>query len=80
MVNEFHDFTAECASLVPQGPGYEGITIQNQACTTVGSVPQQSTVDGDRYVSLSYGYSYSHLWRVSIIGKRYILVLVLNSF
>lgn len=32
-------------------------------CTAVGSVPAQATVNGDRYVFLSFGYEYSHLWR-----------------
>lgn len=66
MVNEFHGINAECSSLVPQGPGYEGITLANQACTTVGSIPGQELVNGNRYVELSFNYSYSHLWRVSI--------------
>ncbi|CAL1709796.1 unnamed protein product [Somion occarium] len=63
MVNEFHGINAECSSLVPQGPGYEGITLANQACTTVGSIPGQELVNGNRYVELSFNYSYSHLWR-----------------
>ncbi|RDX52640.1 pleiotropic drug resistance ABC transporter [Lentinus brumalis] len=63
MVNEFHTVNAQCAALVPQGPGYEGISLANQVCTTVGSVPGSSTVDGDNYVLLSYNYTYSHLWR-----------------
>lgn len=63
VVNEFHTLVAECASLIPQGPGYENISIMNQVCTTVGSVPGQATVSGTSYVELSYNYSYSHLWR-----------------
>lgn len=63
LTNEFHTLNGQCASLIPQGPGYEGISINNQVCTTVGSLPGQATVDGNRYVKLSYNYSYSHLWR-----------------
>ncbi len=65
MVNEFHTINAQCSALVPQGPGYEGISLANQVCTTVGSVPGSSTVNGNNYVLLSYNYTYSHLWRVS---------------
>ena len=64
MVNEFSTVQAECSTLVPQGPAYENITLQNQVCTTVGSVPGSLTVSGPSYISLSYGYTYGHLWRV----------------
>ncbi|KAF7984807.1 hypothetical protein HWV62_11820 [Athelia sp. TMB] len=63
LVNEFHTLSGQCASLVPQGPGYEGVQLANQVCTTVGSVAGQATVNGDRFVELSYGYSYGNLWR-----------------
>ncbi|KAG5650930.1 hypothetical protein H0H81_010505 [Sphagnurus paluster] len=39
LTNEFHTLNGKCSTLVPQGPGYEGITIKNQVCTTVGSLP-----------------------------------------
>lgn len=65
LTNEFHTLDGQCSSLVPQGPGYENVTLANQVCTTVGSVTGQSTVNGDTFVGLSYGYSYSNLWRVS---------------
>ena len=52
-----------CSTLVPSGAGYEGISIQNQACPVVGAISGQSYVDGNRYVNLSYEYSYSHTWR-----------------
>lgn len=52
-----------CSTLVPSGAGYEGASIQNQACPVVGAIPGQSYVNGNRYVNLSYEYSYSHTWR-----------------
>ncbi|KAF8206137.1 pleiotropic drug resistance ABC transporter [Mycena galopus ATCC 62051] len=60
--NEFRTLKASCASLVPQGPGYENITLANQVCATVGSVADQNFVDGNAYISASYGYSYGHEW------------------
>ena len=63
LTNEFHTLQGTCSTLVPSGAGYEGITIQNQACPVVGAVPGQTFVNGNRYVNLSYGYSYSHVWR-----------------
>ena len=70
MVNEFHTINAECSFLVPEGPGYENVPLANKVCTTVGSVTGQSTVNGPRYLSLSFNYSYSHLWRVSMLSSR----------
>ncbi|KAG1743692.1 ABC-2 type transporter-domain-containing protein [Suillus paluster] len=63
MANEFHTLNGTCTTLVPQGPGYENISLANQVCTTVGSLPGMTTVDGNRFMNLSYGYSYSNLWR-----------------
>lgn len=62
IVNEFHSLKGRCAGLIPAGAGYENIDISNQACTTVGAVPGQAYVDGNRFVELSFGYSYSNLW------------------
>ncbi|CAE6479396.1 unnamed protein product [Rhizoctonia solani] len=62
IVNEFHGLKGECSHFVPSGPGYEGISIENQVCTTVGSVPGQTFVDGDSFIAASYGYHYKNLW------------------
>ena len=64
VTNEFHTLNGTCSSLVPRGAGYENIGLANQVCTTVGSQAGQAFVDGNKFVQLSYGYSYSHLWRV----------------
>jgi ATP-binding cassette, subfamily G (WHITE), member 2, SNQ2 len=63
IVNEFHTLNGTCASLVPSGPSYANVSLQNQVCTTVGSVAGQATVDGNTFASLSYGYEYANLWR-----------------
>ena len=68
MVNEFHTIDAECAVLVPQGPGYENVPLANKVCTTVGSIPGLSTVNGNNYIELSYNYTYGHLWRASTVS------------
>ena len=46
ITNEFRTLKGECSFLIPRGPGYENITLANQVCTAVGSVPGQSFVDG----------------------------------
>ncbi|KAF5387203.1 hypothetical protein D9757_006886 [Collybiopsis confluens] len=63
LTNEFHTLDGSCASLVPSGSGYENVSLANQVCTTVGSVPGQATVNGNDFVQLAYTYSYSHVWR-----------------
>ena len=64
MINELRTLDFECANLVPQGPGYENITLENQVCTVVGAIPGQTTVNGLRYIKLSFNYEQSHMWRV----------------
>ena len=64
MTNEFHTLNGACATLVPSGPGYSNITIANQVCTSVGSVPGQAFVNGNAFLKLSYGFEYSNIWRV----------------
>lgn len=64
MVNEFHTIDGLCGSFVPSGPLYASFPDSNKACTTVGSQPGNPYVNGNRFVFLSFGYLYSHLWRV----------------
>ncbi|KAI9569372.1 hypothetical protein HD554DRAFT_2093381 [Boletus coccyginus] len=67
MVNEFHTLNGMCTTLVPSGPGYENATLANQVCTTVGSRPGMATVPGDAFRYVSFGYSYSNLWKNFVI-------------
>jgi ABC-type multidrug transport system permease subunit len=66
MTNEFHTLDGECSTLVPSGPGYEGISVVNQVCTVLGSQPGQATVSGSAYLGLSFGYYFRNLWRVRV--------------
>ena len=68
--NEFHTLNGTCSFLIPSGPGYENVSLTNQVCGTVGSIPGQSTVDGNRYIALMFDYSYSHIWLVSDMTPR----------
>ncbi|TFY82943.1 hypothetical protein EWM64_g1058 [Hericium alpestre] len=67
ITNEFHTLNGLCSQLVPSGAGYEGVSLSNQVCTSVGSQPGQDRVDGNTFVGLSYGYSRSNLWRVRFL-------------
>ncbi|KAG1857398.1 ABC-2 type transporter-domain-containing protein [Suillus subalutaceus] len=63
IVNEFHTLDGVCSTLIPQGPGYENVSLANQVCITVGSQPGKLLVDGNIYVGLTYDFWYSQLWR-----------------
>jgi len=64
MANEFRTLDLECSNLIPRGPVYENITLENQICAVVGAVPGERTVNGLRYLKLSFDYEWSHMWRV----------------
>jgi ATP-binding cassette subfamily G (WHITE) protein 2 (SNQ2) len=80
MTNEFHTLNGRCVNLVPQGPGYENVTLANQVCTTVGALPGEPFVQGTRFLELSMGYFYSHLWRnfgiVCAFGAAFVTALL----
>ena len=60
---QFHGRTIECSRFVPQGPAYEGISSAERICATTGAAAGASVLDGDAYLSVSFGYHHSHLWR-----------------
>ncbi|KAK0192729.1 pleiotropic drug resistance ABC transporter [Armillaria mellea] len=85
MSNEFHTLNASCAALVPQGPGYENVSIANQACPTVGSVSGDAYVNGNTFISLSYGYSYGNTWRnfgilIAFMGAFLAVLFIYSEF
>ncbi|BEJ15321.1 hypothetical protein CspHIS471_0410880 [Cutaneotrichosporon sp. HIS471] len=64
MINEFHGRVFECSQWVPMGPMYPAPgTSDSVVCSSVGSVPGQSGVNGDDYLWLAYHYQHSHKWR-----------------
>lgn len=72
--NEFHTLDGTCSNLIPSGAGYENVSLTNQVCGTVGSVPGQSTVNGNTFIAISFDYSHSHLWRVSDVIVNLIFI------
>ncbi|GAA95733.1 uncharacterized protein L969DRAFT_92858 [Mixia osmundae IAM 14324] len=63
LVNELSDLELTCspADTVPYGPSYND--SRYQTCALVGSEPGQLTLQGARYLDMSFGYRYEHLWR-----------------
>lgn len=66
MADEFHTLDGDCSTLVPSGPGYEGISLVNKVCMVLGSQAGQATVSGSAYLGLSFGYYFRNLWRVRV--------------
>ncbi|EXJ82897.1 ATPase [Capronia epimyces CBS 606.96] len=63
MINEFTHRKFPCANYVPTGAGYGDVGDFNKVCSTVGSKPGQSYVNGDDYLNSNYQYYTSHRWR-----------------
>ena len=61
---EFHGRHMGCGgTLVPSGPSYQNISMENQVCAFVGSEPGQDWVLGDNYLKKQFEYEYKHTWR-----------------
>ncbi|KAJ5698388.1 ABC transporter CDR4 [Penicillium macrosclerotiorum] len=63
MVNEFHDRTFPCSSIVPSGGTYNGMSMDHRICSTVGAESGSDHVSGSLYLELSFQYAKGHLWR-----------------
>ncbi|ODQ64843.1 plasma membrane ATP-binding cassette transporter [Nadsonia fulvescens var. elongata DSM 6958] len=63
IATEFHARDMLCETLVPSGPGYENVSLENQVCSFLGSLPGDGFVKGDDYIKINYNYSYGHVWR-----------------
>ncbi|KAL8899655.1 MAG: hypothetical protein Q9207_006085, partial [Kuettlingeria erythrocarpa] len=80
--NEFAGRIMECApsQLVPQGPG---VQPEYQGCAQSGAQVGSTSVTGEQYLSSTYDYSRSNLWRnfgvVIAFTVLYILVTVAGA-
>ncbi|KAH7132480.1 ABC drug exporter AtrF [Dendryphion nanum] len=80
--NEFADRTMGCSpdNLVPQGPD---IDPAYQGCGLTGASPNSQTVPGASYLSTTFAYSRSNLWRnfgvIIAFAVLYILVTVIAT-
>ncbi|GAA5983374.1 hypothetical protein JCM10908_000258 [Rhodotorula pacifica] len=63
LTNEFRKLNVPCSNLIPTGPGYADVSTANQVCTTAGSAPGQTIINGSAYVLVNFGYKWSHTWR-----------------
>lgn len=63
MVNEFDGRSFPCTLFIPSGSGYENATGLERICSTKGAVAGSAVVDGSLYLSTSFEYYRSHVWR-----------------
>lgn len=65
LANEFHGLSLSCSpsDIVPSGPTYDSVSDLYKTCTLPGSTPGSLTVSGDAYLSLTYDFAYSRVWR-----------------
>jgi ATP-binding cassette, subfamily G (WHITE), member 2, PDR len=67
MVNEFDGRTYPCTQFIPNGLGYENATGLERICSTKGAVPGSSVVEGAAYLSSSFEYYRTNVWRSVLI-------------
>ena len=80
MENEFVNFNLTCAgnNLVPNGPTYT--SIANQVCTLQGSITGTDIVVGSEYISRTFNYYPSEIWRnFGVIMAFTVLFMFLNG-
>ncbi|KAJ3926824.1 MAG: AtrD, ABC-transporter [Lentinula lateritia] len=63
MLNEFFGREFPCITFIPSGPGYADITGPERICATTGAEAGSSVVEGASYLSASFNYYHSHMWR-----------------
>ncbi|KAJ8078446.1 Multidrug resistance protein [Marasmius tenuissimus] len=63
MLNEFHGIEYPCVAYIPAGPGYENVGGTERICSVTGSEPGRAFVQGSRFLSESFRYVKSHMWR-----------------
>ncbi|TFK22472.1 hypothetical protein FA15DRAFT_757994 [Coprinopsis marcescibilis] len=63
LTNEFRTLKGQCDALVPQGPGYENVSLANQVCAVIGARPGEDFVDGAVFAKLSYDFDWANTWR-----------------
>lgn len=63
MINEISGRHFPCRSFVPEGPNYSDVSSRQRMCSITGATFGSDLVDGDSYLSMTYQYYPSHLWR-----------------
>jgi ABC-type multidrug transport system ATPase subunit len=60
VANEFHGREFVCSAIMPP---YSPRIGDSWICASTGAVAGRTTVNGDAYIDVMYGYTYSNVWR-----------------
>ncbi|KAK9447910.1 ABC-2 type transporter-domain-containing protein [Limtongia smithiae] len=64
LANDMHGRKMDCtAELIPYGEGYDNQSLSHRVCAATGSKPGYTYVLGDDYISDSFSFTFSHVWR-----------------
>lgn len=63
MINEYRNRLFQCSNLIPYGESYSAVADVDKTCSVVGAVPGEVMVNGSAYISKSFEYYPSHIWR-----------------
>ncbi|KAE8394955.1 ABC-2 type transporter-domain-containing protein [Aspergillus alliaceus] len=63
MINEFQNREFSCSVVVPSGPDYSTVGIDNRACAEVGNTVGSTTILGNIYINDKFNYNHSNKWR-----------------
>ena len=63
MINEFAGREFACSTFVPEGPLYRDVAPSQKMCAVTGADPASTTVNGTRYLEVTFQYYPAHLWR-----------------
>ncbi|SPO05125.1 probable ABC1 transport protein [Cephalotrichum gorgonifer] len=81
MLNEFVGRKFDCATFVPSGPGYEGVSPLERICPVTGAVPGLDYVLGEDHLKSSYGFDNAHRWRnFGVLIALGLFLMVLHLF
>ncbi|ODV86076.1 hypothetical protein CANARDRAFT_197791 [[Candida] arabinofermentans NRRL YB-2248] len=53
----------DCNNIIPSGSFYDSVATSNKICAWEGATLGNDFVRGEAYLSSSFGYSFSHVWR-----------------
>ena len=75
MINEFAGRQFSCSKYVSHGPSYVSAEPNQRICATTGAEPGATTVEGTKYLAITFEYHPDHLWRN--LGILFALMLFL---
>jgi ATP-binding cassette subfamily G (WHITE) protein 2 (PDR) len=77
VVNEMHDRTFPCSTMIPSGWDYANVSSDQKICATIGSNLGDPGVQGNNYMAIRYSYNVNNLWRN--LGILIVMMLIFGT-